>query len=562
MQTEPHVDTSTQADDIEDEVQQRTKKRLSRRDIETNEEIEVRLRKEITEELQSAQKGETSIAQTDSPAKFTSRQWTEKEWNAINSSEDFFAFAERSCKVLERVLDDDYDILADYTRTSTLNDDNDTPNKALSIRQVLQLHSDKYCRRRMVSDIQYSPHFQELLLTSYTKNPTAPHEKAGLVLLWNTHAPSRPEYVFNCASDVVTARFSPFHPNLVLGGCYSGQICLWDTRISGRTGAPVQKTPQSGSHLGHTHSVYNMNVIGTPNAHNIMTASMDGVVCSWSVDMLTQAQEYLTLTSPPPTRTEDLAPTTMSFPASDPTFFLVGTEEGPIYSCHRYDRAGAKAGVDARIAYRGHTAPVMSTQFHPARGPVDLSDLLLSSSSDWTVKLWRIKPAATSNTAAAVAAAASTSGTTTSTTTNTTIPSLLPNTSQSNPAQTSISPLITVSREDLIYDAKWHPHRPSIFGCVTGAGDLEIFDLTIDTEVPVAKAQPDIGLNGSLPFRSLNRLAWEEKRGSHVAVGGLNGIVTIFETGRGLQGGAGEAQTDEWTEMKKVVGRAEALRGL
>ena len=249
--------------------------------------------------------------------------------------------------------------------------------------------------------------------------------------------------------------------------------------------------------------------------------------------MLTQAQEYLVLITPAPAKTDDLAPTSMSFPAADPTFFLVGTEEGSIYPCHRYDRAGAQAGVDSRLAYRGHTAPVMSSQFHPARGPVDLGDLLLSSSSDWSVKLWRVKPAASSSSAANVAASAA------------------------GKAPEVVSPILNLAREDLVYDAKWAPHKPSVFACVTGAGDLEVFDLSLDLEVPIAKGTPTRGKNGVVPFKGLNKVAWEERRGSHIAAGGLDGVVTVFDVGKGLQCGNGEASHEEWVSMKRLVNKLE-----
>ena len=542
VQTEPYLDDSTKAPDQSDDEELSTRnRRFSRRGQERDEAIREALRKEIEKELKSTLNRDSTgstLPHNHPPQRFPLRTLNNNELNAVVASTDFVSFVERSSKVIERALDidDDYDLLADYTRTSTLDDDDDdastpysrTGKKSHSLRESFQLFSDRYTRRRIVSDIQFSPHFNELLLSSYTKNPSAPHEPAGLVLLWNSHAPSRPEYTFTASSDVLSARFSPFHPNLVIGGCYSGQICLWDTRTSGRTGQPVQKTPQSGSHLGHTHPVYNISVVGTPNAHNILTASMDGVVCSWSVDMLTQAQEYLVLNTPPPAKTDDLAPTSMAFPAADPTFFLVGTEEGTIYPCHRYDRAGAQAGVDTRIAYKGHTAPVMSSQFHPARGPVDLGDLLLSSSSDWSVKLWRVKPAATSNT---TASSISASGT----------------------APTIISPILNLGREDLVYDAKWAPHKPSVFACATGLGEVEVFDLGYDLEVPIAKASPTRGKNGVVPFKGLNKVAWEERRGSHLAVGGLDGTVTVFDVGKGLQCGNGEASMDEWVGMKRLV---------
>lgn len=368
--------------------------------------------------------------------------------------------------------------------------------------------------------------FPELVLASYTKNPSAPHEPDGLVQVWNQHLQSRPEYVFHSTSDILTAKFSPFHPNLIVGGSYSGQVLLWDTRSSRMGGgAPVQKTPLTGS--GHTHPVYSISIVGTQNAHNILTASTDGVVCGWTVDMLSQPQEYLELTTPPPSKTEDLAPTTMSFPQSDPTFFIVGTEEGGIYPCHRYDRAGAKAGTDHRLAYRGHAAPIMSTAFHPARGPVDLGDLMLSSSLDWSVKLWRVRPPATTASATSTVASAQV-----------------------------VSPILDITREDVVYDARWSPHRPGVFSLVDGAGNLEVWDLYTDTEVPVVKTTPSRG-PGAVMSRSLNKVAWEEREGRRLATGGVNGVVTVFEVGKGLGGPAEEVPSDEWMGMKRLMGKLE-----
>ncbi len=75
------------------------------------------------------------------------------------------------------------------------------------------------------------------------------------------------------------------------------------------------------------------------------------------------------------------------------TSFLVGSEDGNIYAGNRYDRAGLKAGLNMNEIYRGHVAPITGIHFHPLNGAVDFSDLFLTSSMDWTAKLWRLKPA-------------------------------------------------------------------------------------------------------------------------------------------------------------------------
>ncbi|BCS21341.1 putative dynein intermediate chain [Aspergillus puulaauensis] len=502
----------------------------SKKQREHDDEIRQKLRKEIEEELQATEESAQNDASGDASLRYPLRKLDDDELKAVTSSEDFLDFVERSAKVIERALDEEYDVLADYElggMDAELEDDEEHGRKKRGIKEVCQFWDERWSKKRMISDICFSPKFPELVLASYTKNPSAPHEPDGLVQIWNQHLHSRPEYVFHSTSDILTAKFSPFHPNIVVGGSYSGQVLLWDTRSSrAGGGAPVQKTPLTGA--GHTHPVYSISIIGTQNAHNILTASTDGVVCGWTVDMLAQPQEYLELSTPPPSKTEDLAPTTMSFPQSDPTFFIVGTEEGGIYPCHRYDRAGAKAGTDHRLAYRGHAAPIMSTAFHPARGPVDLGDLMLSSSLDWSVKLWRVRPPAAT-------APAATSGIT-----DTQV----------------VHPILDINREDVVYDARWSPHRPGVFSVVDGAGNLEVWDLYTDTEVPAVRTSPSKGRAGVLS-RSLNKVAWEEREGRRLATGGLDGVVTVFEVGRGLSGTPDDVPSEEWTGMKRLVSKLE-----
>ncbi len=252
--------------------------------------------------------------------------------------------------------------------------------------------------------------------------------------------------------------------------------------------------------------------------------------------MLSKPQDYLILTAPPPSKTEDLSPLCMSFPAADPTSFLVGTEEGTIYPCHRYERAGAGAGTDVRLRYKGHTAPVTSLDFHPARGPMDFGDLFLSTGLDWSIKLWKSRPASSTS----VAPAPSITGA---------------------PSSTGeiAEPLLDLPREDVVYDAKWSPSKPGVFAAVDGAGHVEVWDLAVDTEVPVGRALPDPNeqAQGASAFaaRSLNKVAWEGKEGKRVAVGGAAGVLSVFEVGAKLSGE--NVRSEEWTGMKRLTGRLE-----
>ena len=515
-----------------DEPASTPSKRLSRRERDREEDLRQNLRKEIEEELRAAQELMTDGVLKPATTNFPARALTNEELGAATQSDEFMEFLDRSTKVLERALDQEYDILTDYTlQVHDIDDDDEQAGNTggkgrRKVKEVAQFYDERWSKKRMISSIDFSQKFKELVLASYTKNPTAPHEPDGIVQVWNLHLHERPEFLFHAQSDILTAKFSPFHPNLIIGGAYSGQVLLWDTRARS---APVQKTPLTGS--GHTHPVYSIEIVGTQNANNIISCSTDGAVCGWSVDMLAQPQESLTLLAPQPAKTEDLSPTCMAFPQADPTFFLVGSEEGTIFPCHRYDRAGAKAGVDARVSYKGHAAPVMSVGFHPGRGPVDLGDLVLSSSLDWSAKLWRVRAPAATSTISGVGAA----------------------------GQGQVAPLMEFVREDVVYDASWSPVKPGVFSLVDGAGWLELWDITVETEEPVARISPTQRKDGRPALsKGLNKVCWEATEGKRLATGGIDAVLSVFEVGPDL-GGKENLKNEEWTNVKKLVNRIEAM---
>jgi dynein intermediate chain len=206
-------------------------------------------------------------------------------------------------------------------------------------------------------------------------------------------------------------------------------------------------------------------MVGTQNAHNLVSASTDGTVCAWTLDMLARPQETLELLHPAHNKTDEVSVTTLGFPEGETTTFWVGTEEGNLYSANRYDRAGAKAGLVQNEVYRGHSGPVTGMDFHPVAGAVDLSDLFLTCGVDWTVKLWRAGGAGGQS---ATKGATATAG----------------GTSSSSSGAGVVHPIFSFEEaDDYVYDVKWHPHHPALFGSVDGAGKFDLWNLNVDTEV-------------------------------------------------------------------------------
>lgn len=433
---------------------------------------------------------------------------------------------------------------------------------------------------------------------------------------------SRPEYRFQAKSDILTARFSPFHPSLIVGGTYSGQVLVWDTRS--RSADPVQSTPltmlnstynYASNTAGHSSPIYSLTFAGTQSAYSILSTSTDGTLCAWTPDMLTAPSERHQLRDPYPASffhdASDLAPTCLDLPvaSSAESHALIGTEQGGMYLVHRQDRAGGatKAGIDPRILFSGHDAPVMALDFHKAVGPLDLSDLALSAGLDWSIKLWRVREARDLQPP--------------STSSSTTSDDILARHSRSRAQDYAsqiaytkpygiankpepIPPLLEIQKTDAVYDVRWSPARPSVFASVDGSGTVEVWDLNESTDIPTARAwvseytgpnhpknpttattttatntlfatQTHITATSTLDAKlasqtsgppaghvghSLNKCAWEHGDGRKIAVGGLSGVVTLFEVGEGLAGRR-NAEVAEWEGMRRGVERMEGTGG-
>lgn len=144
----------------------RAAKRLSRRERERDEELRQNLRKEIEEELKALQQlgPDTTTVASLSQQNFPARTLTNEELNAVTSSEDFLDFVERSSKVIERALEQEYDILADYALggMNGLDDEDDRfgatgTKKGRRIKEVAQFWDERWSKKRMISDLGFSP---------------------------------------------------------------------------------------------------------------------------------------------------------------------------------------------------------------------------------------------------------------------------------------------------------------------------------------------------------------------------------------------------------------------
>uniref|UniRef100_A0A8K9WRS8 Dynein, cytoplasmic 1, intermediate chain 2b n=1 Tax=Oncorhynchus mykiss TaxID=8022 RepID=A0A8K9WRS8_ONCMY len=426
----------TQVDFPPKEMVSYSKETQTPADTQTHTQEEEEEEEEEMDDPKPAEDSQEEKADEEKQEEVPPKELTEEEKMHLLNSEEFMAFFDRGSRIVERVLSERVDVCFDYSGRDL--EDKEGEMQAGAKMSLSRVFSDeRWSKNRVVTCLDWSPQYPELLVASYNNNEDAPHEPDGVALVWNMkYKKTTPEYTFHCQ-----------------------------------------------------HPVYCVNMVGTQNAHNLISISTDGKMCSWNLDMLSQPQDSLELVFK---QSKAVSVTSMAFPLGDVNNFVVGSEDGSVYTACRH---GSKAGISD--VFEGHHGPVTGLSCHSAGGPVDFSHLFISASFDWTVKLWTTK---------------------------------------------STRPLYLFEDScDYVYDVMWSPIHPALFACVDGSGRLDLWNLNNDTEVPSASVVVD----GS---PALNRVRWAHS-GREIATGDSDGQVLVYDVGEQIC----VPKADEWTHFVRTL---------
>ena len=140
--------------------------------------------------------------------------------------------------------------------------------------------------------------------------------------------------------------------------------------------------------------------MGTKNAHNIVSISNDSKICQWHFGELSNPKMHMNLFNQTMSSQQNehtmIRVNAMEFPEDETDKFYVGAEDYNIYQANLHS-SNSKEQQKLRT-FSGHCAPVTRISMHPGKsmsdskgtsgGLADMSELMLSASMDWTVKLW------------------------------------------------------------------------------------------------------------------------------------------------------------------------------
>lgn len=456
---------------------------------------------------------------------------TAQEMEEAVSSPPFSNFLNAASKKVERLLGAPIlaDLLVDADYTAEADEDGDVPRDRTSDGFVTARHTFEHGRwtvNRNVTDLEWSPAHRELLLSCYhmpqsgsggglgsaavrAVNPgdtpsasLAPRsgelQSDGLALVWSLAMPNRPEHIFTCGSPVLSGRFHPTEAHLVVGGCGSGQLVVWDVR-AGRL--PVQRSSlaigggggKAGGGLGgHAHPICAMEIV--EGGSGLVTAGTDGKLNFWSLANLRDPAESLLVGG----NVSSLAV------APEGNAIVVGDESGALHTV--LATSGASATVSnsgtggsggrpssSRRAVRkldvgdndgaggGHfgmvtavSTKVPSPKAASGGGSRAMSrgflrgsaGMVLTSGVDWTTKLWA-------------------------------------------PAYTDKPILSFLSHSyDYMCDVQWSPIHPSVFATASSNGSLGLWNLASSLDEPISGSDGIVVEASSALTSGLNKIRW------------------------------------------------------
>jgi len=295
-----------------------------------------------------------------------SMKLTDAQRSNVITSKDFIFFLSKSSLLVERALsisESHIDLLKDFS----IDDRGQNDNQSNSNDKVLQLSSSSsydsdITAGRPVMDLKWSHLIPDLFLVAYGSKASSSSSSSssslssfgmsyssqasmvnsihssyssnsrggggggssslgnedipGLVCVWSKDLHTRPEFRFIASSPILSALFHTSEQHNIVGGCYSGQILVWDMRVqSGKSISmrelPVQKSSITGR--GHKQPVYAMSMIISPSTstsstssltsssgasssssssmmiiYELLSISTDGLLCRWDITRLVE----------------------------------------------------------------------------------------------------------------------------------------------------------------------------------------------------------------------------------------------------------------------------------
>lgn len=391
-----------------------------------------------------------------------------------------------------------------------------------------------------ISALQFNPKRKDLLCVAYGEfnfnRATSEEFNRGALAFWSLQSDA-PLRIVRLESGVLSIDWSTTHPNLLVVGCYDGEVLVFDLDDSSSIRRrrvhhdPVWavKWFDHVSTTGGADTGGKMTVDTAPRlCDTFLSASTDGLVTAWELRDDLQSKRAFSLRWSPPGQpshadasaardvqtSEELVrrggitcvdvSKSAACGSNNSKSYLIGTEEGKIYKC-------SLARSDQWMtAYEPHIAPTYSLKINP-----HCPNVFATCSADWSVKIFHDEKLSGGGAPSGSALASSIA-----------IDGASSAAAASNLKESLVLPEYVLERGcEPINDLDWCPWRSTELAIVTDDGALEIWDLASSTIVPLYEFR--VGGKESIAAVSV---AYSRKTPTVVVVGLANGTATVLRT--------------------------------
>ena len=342
-----------------------------------------------------------------------------------------------------------------------------------------------------VTCVKWNPRYQDLFAVGLGSYQFGKKPSETGVCLFSIKNPSYPESIWPISENVLCLDFNRSNASLLAVGLANGNVMVFDIRKKEKTPIYVSSL-KTGKHSDAVWEVHWNEEKGKPNFNSI---SSDGKVFKWTLTKeKLECEEIFSLKYVDRRKkNSDQDENIMSaygsglcfdFSPFDKFLFLVGTEEGGVHLC-----SSAYSG-EYQSSYEGHQLAVYRVRFSPFN-----SDVFVSASADWSVKVWRVGGSAA---------------------------------------------VMTFDLSQAIVDVTWSPFDSAVFICLS-LEKLHVFDLGVNKYEPVAEIHPvdrkctNLALSAGEPI---------------VLVGDSNGGVSSFKLCGSLAKGEGDVSSEEFRQKQ------------
>ncbi|TRY99004.1 hypothetical protein DNTS_034814 [Danionella cerebrum] len=225
-------------------------------------------------------------------------------------------------------------------------------------------------QKRAATSLSWHPVRNQTLAVAYScmEHQTSSETMSFDSYIWNIENNHKPEMTLKPTSPIVCLEYNLKSDDILIGGCYNGQIGYWDTR-SGSKSVSMSPVEQS-----HKDPVFKVVWLQSNVATDAFSASTDGQVLLWDIRNLNEPIKRLVLDlSKNGNVSNALGAVSMEFEKTMAKF-MVGTEQGLVVQLDTTENPIVGT-------YIGHHGPVYAVR----RNPFFPKNFL--TVADWTARI-------------------------------------------------------------------------------------------------------------------------------------------------------------------------------